>query len=188
MTHRAVAKLLDMVDGTEVLYLHVRTRDVDLVISRDYTEGAEDGGGGGGTSALVVASAEPTSGVGAKESRGDRDGVLEPEDGAARAEPLQGAVGGSESDRHPNAQDDGSLEVVRSPLAGIFYSAPAPDAPTFVELGSIIEAGATVGLVETMKVFTAVTAEVGGKVAERYVANEEIVEAGQPLFGLGPPE
>lgn len=72
--------------------------------------------------------------------------------------------------------------TVSAPVVGVFYAAPEPGAPPFVEVGSRVEAGATMGLVEVMKMFNSVTADVAGEVVEVLVGNDEFVEFGQPLF------
>ncbi|MDP9429018.1 MAG: hypothetical protein M3Q47_09155 [Actinomycetota bacterium] len=71
-------------------------------------------------------------------------------------------------------------------MVGVFYRSPEPGAPPFVAAGSRIEAGATLGLVEVMKMFTSVTAPAGGEVVEVLAGNDEFVEYGQPLFRLRP--
>ena len=71
-------------------------------------------------------------------------------------------------------------------MVGVFYRAPEPGAAPFVEVGSVVGQGATMGLVEVMKMFNGVTAPVAGEVVEVLVANDEFVEFGQPLFRLRP--
>ncbi len=75
---------------------------------------------------------------------------------------------------------------VLAPSVGIFYRAPEPGAPPFVEAGARVEAGATMGLVEVMKMFNGVTAPVTGEVVEVLAGNDEFVEFGQPLFRMRP--
>lgn len=71
--------------------------------------------------------------------------------------------------------------VVRSPMVGIFYRAADPESPPYVEVGQRVEAGATVGLVEVMKMFTAVTTPIAGTVTAVLAANAEQVDRGAPL-------
>jgi len=71
---------------------------------------------------------------------------------------------------------------VRTPLLGVFYRAPEPGAPPFVEVGSRVEPGQTVAIIEAMKVFTSVPAGVRGVVREVLVADREFVEFDQPLL------
>jgi len=72
-----------------------------------------------------------------------------------------------------------------SPLPGTFYRRPAPDQPPFKEVGDSVVQGDVIGLVEVMKSFHEVKAEVEGKVVEFLVENEGPVQAGQPLVSLG---
>ena len=73
---------------------------------------------------------------------------------------------------------------IRAPLLGVFYRAPAPDAPPYVEVGDWIEPGQTVGLIEAMKVFNEIDSEIEGRVAGVLVASGELVEAGQVLVAV----
>ncbi len=70
---------------------------------------------------------------------------------------------------------------VLTPVPGIYYQRPDPGSDPFVEVGSEVKEGDTIGLVEIMKNFQPVEAEVGGKVVELLVDNEEAVTAGQPV-------
>jgi len=78
------------------------------------------------------------------------------------------------------------LIAVPAPVVGRFYSAPAPSDPPYVEVGSKVMAGATVGLIEVMKVFTSVKTETAGVIERILVSSGEFVEFGQPLFLLRP--
>ena len=73
-----------------------------------------------------------------------------------------------------------------SPLSGLFYSRPEPGAPPFAQVGSVVEQGATLGLVEIMKVFNAIAAPVRGTLAEVCVAENDVVAFGQTLFRIQP--
>ena len=75
---------------------------------------------------------------------------------------------------------------ITAPMVGTFYTAPEPGASPFVEVGGTIDEDTTVGLIEVMKVFTAVTSRVRGKIAERCVENGQFVEYGQTLFLVSP--
>ncbi len=70
------------------------------------------------------------------------------------------------------------------PLPGTFYRRPAPDQPVFKEVGDAVAVGDTLGLVEVMKSFTAVAAEVAGRVVRFHVEDEDAVMAGQPLVDI----
>ena len=76
--------------------------------------------------------------------------------------------------------------VVRSPLLGVFYRTPAPDAPPFVEVGDVVEPGQVVGLVEAMKIYNEITAEREGRVAQVLAQDAELVHVGQALVAMEP--
>lgn len=76
------------------------------------------------------------------------------------------------------------LVPLPSPMVGVFYLAPSPGEPNFVEIGDRIERGQTIGLIEAMKVFNEVTAEVSGTLVETPVGNGQLVETGMPLMLL----
>jgi len=78
------------------------------------------------------------------------------------------------------------LVAVTAPMVGKFYLAPAPSDPPYVEVGSKVAAGATVGLIEVMKVFASIKTETAGVIERILVSSGEFVEFGQPLFLLRP--
>ena len=84
-----------------------------------------------------------------------------------------------------SAVREGTVPIT-APMVGTFYTTPSPGAPPFVGLGDPITQDTTVGLIEVMKVFNAVTAGVSGAIAEICVQNGEFVEYGQPLFLVTP--
>jgi acetyl-CoA carboxylase biotin carboxyl carrier protein len=75
---------------------------------------------------------------------------------------------------------------IRSPMVGTFYAAPDPDSPPFVGVGDIIEPDTVVCVVEAMKVFNEIKAEVSGRLTEVLISNAEAVEYDQPLFAVDP--
>lgn len=68
-----------------------------------------------------------------------------------------------------------------SPLPGTFYRRPSPDKPTYKAEGDTVAVGDVIGLIEVMKSFTEVKAEIAGKITKFIADNEEPVMAGQPL-------
>ncbi|MGI9490391.1 MAG: acetyl-CoA carboxylase [Geminicoccaceae bacterium] len=77
-----------------------------------------------------------------------------------------------------------AAKQILSPLPGTFYRKPAPDQPVFKDVGDEVKEGDVIGLVEVMKVFNEVKAEVSGKVKAFLVENEDPVMAGAPLVEL----
>lgn len=82
-------------------------------------------------------------------------------------------------------KEDSSVPIV-SPLTGIYYAAPSPTEPSFVTPGSFVAVGQVVALVEAMKVFNEVQAEVAGRVREMVAANGEVVQKGDTLIKVEP--
>ena len=75
---------------------------------------------------------------------------------------------------------------VTAPMAGVFYSAPSPTSPPFVNIGDIVHAGQVVALVEAMKVFNEIQAEVEGRVIAIVATNGDVVQKGDVLIKLEP--
>jgi acetyl-CoA carboxylase biotin carboxyl carrier protein len=81
--------------------------------------------------------------------------------------------------------DDGGM-TIESPMLGVFYRAPSPGAPPFVDVGTRVETDTIVCLIEVMKMMNSVPAGVAGTIAEVHVENAQAVEYGQPLFRVEP--
>ena len=82
----------------------------------------------------------------------------------------------------PAAAADDSLAIIKSPIVGTFYASSGPDADPFVKVGDHVGPDSTICIVEAMKVFNEIPAEISGKIAAILVANGDPVEFGQPLF------
>ena len=76
--------------------------------------------------------------------------------------------------------------VVVSPSPGILWRSPEPGAPPFADIGDVVDASATVGIVEVMKLMTHVKAGVGGEIVAVCVENGVAVQKGEPLFAIAP--
>ena len=77
-----------------------------------------------------------------------------------------------------------SGHVIKSPMVGIFYAAPSPEAAPFVQVGHKVGKGEVLCLVEAMKIMNQIEADIDGEVARIHVENGEPIEYGQPLFTL----
>ncbi len=86
----------------------------------------------------------------------------------------------------PAAEDGGTGlpdgQVVRSPMVGTYYSAPSPEAEAFVSIGQVVKPGDTLCMIEAMKMFNQIEADIAGKVVAILVQSGEPVEYDQPLF------
>ncbi|MEM9116590.1 MAG: acetyl-CoA carboxylase biotin carboxyl carrier protein [Cyanobacteria bacterium P01_F01_bin.56] len=85
----------------------------------------------------------------------------------------------------PPSADPNLLEIT-SPMVGTFYRAPAPEEPSFVEMGDRIQTGQTVCIIEAMKLMNELEAEVSGEIVEILVDNAQPVEFGQTLMRVRP--
>ncbi len=76
--------------------------------------------------------------------------------------------------------------VVTSPMVGTFYRSPAPDASPFVEVGSVVEKGQPLCIIEAMKLMNEIEAESRGRILKILKNDKDPVEYGEPLFVLEP--
>jgi acetyl-CoA carboxylase biotin carboxyl carrier protein len=111
-------------------------------------------------------------------TQGDRS--IRIKGGAAPAGPVQSQA---EVVASPVAVDG---VPVASPMVGVFYRSPGPEQPPFVEVGDHVEVGQTVGLIEAMKVFSEVPAEVAGTIAAIPAENGQLVKPGDALVVVAP--
>ncbi|MGG3889203.1 acetyl-CoA carboxylase biotin carboxyl carrier protein [Metabacillus fastidiosus] len=79
-------------------------------------------------------------------------------------------------------QEDANLHKITSPMVGTFYSASSPEVGPYVQVGSKVQSQSVVCIVEAMKLFNEIEAEVSGEIVEILVENGQLVEYGQPLF------
>ncbi len=84
------------------------------------------------------------------------------------------------------ADADAGLVPITSPMVGTFYSAQSPDADAFVKAGDAVEPDKVVCIIEAMKVFNEIKAEVKGTIARVLVENGQAVEFGQSLYLVKP--
>lgn len=77
---------------------------------------------------------------------------------------------------------DENLHKITSPMVGTFYSSSSPDTPPYVSVGDRVSKDSIVCIVEAMKLFNEIDADVEGEIVEILVNNGQLVEYGQPLF------
>ena len=95
--------------------------------------------------------------------------------------PSEAATGGS----HKPHADLPPGHVVRAPMVGTFYASPSPDKPAFVSVGQAVKAGETLGIIEAMKMFNPIEADISGTVLAIQCESGQPVEFDQPLFVIG---
>jgi acetyl-CoA carboxylase biotin carboxyl carrier protein len=97
---------------------------------------------------------------------------------AADPEPLPPAAGKATADpRH---------HVITSPIVGTFYRSPSPDADPFANVGDVVEKGATLCIVEAMKLMNEIESDVAGTIVAIHPQNGQPVEFGEKLFTILP--
>lgn len=84
------------------------------------------------------------------------------------------------------AASDAGLTPIPSPMVGTFYAASSPDAKAFASVGDRVTPDKVVCIIEAMKVFNEIKAEVSGTIVRVLVSNGDAVEFGQPLFMVKP--
>jgi acetyl-CoA carboxylase biotin carboxyl carrier protein len=103
------------------------------------------------------------------------------------AAPAQAAAPAAPAAEAPAAgTDESKFTVIKSPIIGTFYRKPAPDKPNFVEVGSQVNTGDTLCVIEAMKLFNDIESEVSGKIVKILVEDSSPVEFDQPLFLVDP--
>ena len=108
--------------------------------------------------------------------------------GVGKPEPLSGNLSGFWS-RRINDKDRliyriDEENIIKSPLVGRFYAAPAVGSDNYVKVGDKVEEGQTLAIIEAMKLMNEIKSEYSGTIKSILVKNEELVEYGQPLFVL----
>ena len=83
------------------------------------------------------------------------------------------------------AREDRGLPII-APLTGVYYAAPSPAEPPFVSVGDVVRVGQVIALIEAMKVFNEVQAEVAGRVTTIVASNGNVVQKGDVLLRVEP--
>lgn len=168
MNYEQLQNLIQSLDKSSLAYLSYRADDVDLVLSKEVP-----------TSMPCIESATiADSGEKAHHSL----------DIATSKNSLD------DSDEHLssiNSNQAAESEVdagqyVESPMVGVAYLQPQPEAEVFVNVGDYVEAGDVVCIIEAMKLMNEIQSPISGVVSEILIENEQVVEFNQPLFRIQP--
>ena len=95
--------------------------------------------------------------------------------------PTESATGGSAKP----GTDLPEGHVLRAPMVGTFYASPSPEQPAFVSVGQAVKAGETLAIIEAMKMFNPIEADVSGTILAVLTESGSPVEFDQPLFVIG---
>ena len=91
-----------------------------------------------------------------------------------------------EEKKEEREEEKKNLVTITSPIVGIFHRSPSPEAPPYVEVGSVVKKGQVLCIVEAMKLMNEIESDTDGVVVEILVENGQPVEYGQPLFLIEP--
>lgn len=171
LTPNEIQRLLRAAEEAGWGEIRIDTDDTTLVVSSDpdttvhgaATSAAEDAAGAAATSGTAP---EPdTAGTGER-------GIVEEASAPAEVTEVSGPEGG--------------MHVIASPSVGVFWRAPKPGAPPFVEVGDDVAPDDTVCIIEVMKLMNHIKAEIYGTIVEIHPQNGEMVEFEAPLMTVEP--
>ncbi|WP_029420150.1 acetyl-CoA carboxylase biotin carboxyl carrier protein [Alicyclobacillus macrosporangiidus] len=160
-----IRELIRLLDDTSLAEIRIETEDMKLLLKKPDAP------------AVVPQAAAPVMPVASPPA--SALAPAEPAAAPAAAPSAPAAVPAPEP-----AEDEANIHIVKSPMVGTFYRAPAPDAPPYVEVGTKVTEKTVVCIVEAMKLMNEIEAEVSGEVVEVLAENGQLVEYGQPLFKI----
>jgi len=105
---------------------------------------------------------------------------VEPARAPAAGAPAQAAA--AHAPAVPGGKELPAGHVLRSPMVGTFYASPNPDSPAFVKVGQAVKAGETLAIIEAMKMFNQIEADIDGTIVAVLASNGQPVEFDEPLF------
>ena len=100
---------------------------------------------------------------------------------AAPAQPMP-AVAATATEAQAKSKDVPDGHMIRSPMVGTYYASPNPDSPPFVKVGQTVKQGETLGIIEAMKMFNPIEADVSGTVRAILVTTGQPIEFDEPMF------
>ena len=160
MDLRKIKALIDLLDKSNLAELEIREGEESVRLAR-HSQHAP---------AIVGYAAPPPAAPTDHERRS-----------AAQAMPAVSATA-SEAQVGKNGKDVPDGHMVRSPMVGTYYSSPNPDSPPFVKIGQAVKAGETLGIIEAMKMFNPIEADVSGTVRAILVNTGQPIEFDEPMF------
>ena len=159
MDLRKIKKLIDILEESNLSELEIKEGEESVRLSR-VPKGT-----------FATQAAQPVTHV-----------HVEPQRAAAAANPAPAA------ESHATQATGRELppgHVVRSPMVGTFYASPNPEAAPFVKVGQAVKAGDVLGIIEAMKMFNQIEADVSGSVVAVLASTGQPVEFDEPLFVIG---
>ena len=165
MTIDEIRKLIEVVRETGISELEVEMNEGRVKISNVPPPAANPG--------IVLPTVLPVSMTGGMPQAIASHGLTVPQQEAAAAAMAKAA-------------EEEKQTVVKSPIVGTYYDAPAPGAPSFVKVGDRVEPKQVLCIIESMKLMNEIEAETAGVVVAKHVENGRPIEYGEALFTLRP--
>ena len=103
-----------------------------------------------------------------------------------QAAPVETPIETPKNTKANDSENDSKYVTIKSPIIGTLYRKPSPEKPLFVEVGSTINVGDTVCIIEAMKLFNEIESEVSGTIVKVLIDDSSPVEFDQPLFLVDP--
>ena len=158
LSFKDVAEILKIVDASDCEEVILEVEGTRLVVRKGQNNGVASTPSVGASTTAAPASAE-------------------------QPVPAQSTEGTSDA---ATVNIDDGLVAVRSPMVGTTYRRPAPDEPPFVEVGTRVEKGTPLCLIEVMKLYTTIEAPSAGVIVAIYTDDATLVEFDQILFSISP--
>jgi len=164
---KEIEQLIDVLIDRQVTEFEMEQNGAKIRVKR---ENHPVGNPGGGEAYLADSVAPPLSPLPAAPS-------VPPPEAPPDEEPLSAET---------PAESTEDLYIMKSPIVGTFYAAPAPNAPPFVNVGDVVQLGQVLCIIEAMKLMNELEAEMAGEIVRIYVETGQPVEYGQSLFAIKP--
>lgn len=171
LSYKEIAEIIKLIDQSSCDEFVVEVGDLKLAVRRKSAGAAQSGAD---ITSQQPVTAAPTRA--ASSLQNTAPGSPEAENTVTESASATAAI----------AKRADGLTEIRSPMSGIFYRSPAPDADPYVSVGSPVNKGDPLCLVEVMKLFTTIHAEESGRVVEITAEDGQLVEHDQILFLIEP--
>ena len=162
MDLRKIKALIDLLDKSNLAELEIKEGEESVRLARHSRH------------APVAVAAAPAAVAAAPAAEHERRGAAQPMPAVAAT--------ASEAQVGKNGKDVPDGHMVRSPMVGTYYASPNPDSPAFVKVGQTVKAGETLGIIEAMKMFNPIEADVSGTVRAILVTTGQPIEFDEPMF------
>jgi acetyl-CoA carboxylase biotin carboxyl carrier protein len=165
--------LIQKLEESSFNFLKLENQDFKIVIGKNgITESVEASNGNVQAATLTPVKPEPVQAPQHKEAAVTLEQPTQ-EVAPSKPDPVKDA-----------AYEQEGIVTIKATTAGLFYAQPEPGAAPYVKVGDRVEENSTVGLIEIMKVYSAISAGVAGEITEIHVEDTQLVEYGQPLFSV----